>query len=88
MPLTFLNPARSYDPNTQCVRFVGYDGMKSVPFAVEVEALRHVGTSGSSDEVQSLAAFDAARTTVEQVAQEAYANTRQTTYVLTAGDFR
>lgn len=88
MALTFLNPSRSYDADHDSVRFVGYDGMTSVPFSVEVRALRKAGAGSPHGEVQALAAFDAVRKSIHDVAQEAYANARQTTYVLTARDFR
>lgn len=85
MPLQFLNPSRSYDAEKGHVRFMGHDGMTSVPFAVEVGALTHDG--GQLAEQQALAAFDAACEAVHGVALEVYRNSKQTTYLLTEADF-
>ena len=70
------------------MRFVAYDGMKSVPFAVAIEALSKAGFGQVQGESQSLAAFDAVRASIQEVAREAYASKRQTSYVLTSADFR
>ena len=79
MTLTFPNRSRSYDEVGQRVRFIGHDGMFEVPFFVETAA---------AGEAHCLAAFDAARTTIHDVAREIYGNARRTVYVLTAADFR
>ncbi|WEX10674.1 DUF1488 domain-containing protein [Chelativorans sp. AA-79] len=84
MTLTFPNRSRSYDEAGQRVRFVGHDGMFEVPFFVETDALSTV----TADESDYLAAFDAARATIHDVAREIYGNARRTIYVLTAADFR
>ncbi|WP_309086636.1 DUF1488 domain-containing protein [Chelativorans sp.] len=84
MSLTFPNRSRSYDKAGQRVRFVGHDGMFEVPFYVETDALR----TSAIGEIEFLAAFDAARATIHDVARETYANGRRTFYVLTAADFR
>lgn len=85
MTLQFPNRSRNYDQAAGRVRFIGHDGMISVPFAVDNAALR---LSGDVTEERALAAFDAARASVYNVAKEAYSNARQTTYVLAASDFR
>lgn len=87
MPLEFPNPSRSYDADNRRVRFIGHDGMVSVPFAVEVMALQKSGSHPLVGEAQSLAAFDAMRPSIHDVAREAYARVRQTTYVLGEADF-
>lgn len=84
MTLTFHNRSRSYDEVRQRVRFIGHDGVFEVPFFVETAALSAV-TKG---EAGYLAAFDAARATIHDVAREIYGNIRKTMYVLTARDFR
>lgn len=84
MTLTFPNRSRSYDEAGQRVRFTGYDGMFEVPFFVETDALRTVATG----EANYLAAFDAARATIRDVARAIYGSARRTVYVLTAADFR
>lgn len=87
MPLEFPNPSRSYDTNHRRVRFIGHDGMVSVPFSVEVRALQKPGSLPPVGEAQSLAAFDAMCSSVHDAAREAYARSRQTTYVLSKADF-
>ncbi|MCT7375551.1 DUF1488 domain-containing protein [Chelativorans salis] len=84
MTLSFPNRSRSYDEAGQRVRFTGHDGMFEVPFFVETNALRPAAAS----EAHYLAAFDAARATIHDVAREIYGNTRRSVYVLTAADFR
>ncbi len=85
MALTFPNRSRSFDPARKAVRFLGYDGMFEVPFLIQAEALG--GPSSSSmTEADCLAAFDAARNAIYDVARKAYARGRGTT--LTAADFR
>lgn len=84
MTLTFPNRSRSYDEAAQSIRFIGYDGMFEVRFSVEVEAL----SKTASAEADHLAAFDAARGSVHDVAREAYSHARKTVYVLTPADFR
>jgi hypothetical protein len=61
--------------------------MFEVPFLVEAAAL---GSSSSSEPTATncLAAFDAARGSIYDVAREVYSHGRQTRYVLTSGDFR
>jgi hypothetical protein len=84
MTLTFPNRSRSYDEARQRVRFIGHDGMFEVPFFVETDAL----PSAAAGEANYLAAFDAARATIHDIAREIYGNSRRKVYVLTAADFR
>jgi hypothetical protein len=84
MTLTFLNRSRSYDKARQRVRFMGHDGVFEVPFFVETDAL----PTATAGEAEYLAAFDAERATIHDVAREIYGNVRRTMYVLTAEDFR
>ena len=88
MALTFPNRSRSYDEMAQRIRFRGYDGMFEVPFAVEVDALSKIISVTSNSEAEHLAAFDAARESIYNVAREAYSHGRKNIYVLTPGDFR
>ncbi|RCS25621.1 DUF1488 domain-containing protein [Phyllobacterium salinisoli] len=87
MALTFPNRSRSYDDAHQRVRFIGHDGMFEVPFFIEVDAFSKPSSSPSA-EADYLAAFDAAVSSIHNVAREAYSNTRKNMYVLTSGDFR
>jgi hypothetical protein len=87
MTLAFPNPSRSFDEARNAVRFIGHDGMFEVPFFVEVDVLAGPGRKELS-EAETLTAFDAARGSIHQVAREAYSHGRQTSYTLTAADFR
>jgi hypothetical protein len=84
MALTFPNRSRSYDAAGKRVRFVGYDGMFEVAFFVEAGAI----AKASLSETGYLQAFDEARNSIQDVAREAYANSRKNMYVLKPTDFR
>ena len=84
MTLTFPNRSRSYDEAGQRVRFIGHDGVFEVPFFVDTDAL----STAAAGEADYLAAFDAARAAIHDVAREIHWNVRSTMYVLTAEDFR
>lgn len=86
--LTFPNRSRSYDEAGQRVRFLGHDGMFEVPFFVEIEALPTATPGAATAEAGYLAAFDAARGSIHDVAREAYSCGRKSMYVLTSADFR
>jgi hypothetical protein len=89
--LHFPNRSRSFDETRNAVRFIGHDGMLEVPFFVEVEALAKPSAGSRSMELSEemyLSAFDSARRSIEDVAREAYSHRRQTSYTLTAADFR
>ncbi len=88
MTLNFPNRSRSYDAAGQRIRFVGHDGMFEVPFFVEVGAISKTNSAPADAETDYLAAFDAARVSIHDVAREAYASSRKTMYVLTPSDFR
>jgi hypothetical protein len=83
MALTFPNRSRSYDAAGRRIRFVGYDGMFEVAFYVETGAI----AKAVLDESGYLEAFDSARTAIQDVAREAYANGRKNMYVLKTADF-
>jgi hypothetical protein len=87
MSISFPNPSRSYDEREKRVRFVGHDGMFEIPFFVGLEAYSKAAKAGAS-EVEQLAGFDLARKAIQDVAREAYTNSRKSMYVLTAADFR
>ena len=91
MTLEFLNPSRSFDEVRNAIRFIGHDGMFEVPFFVEVEALARSPAELRSTEVSEemyLSTFDATRSSIHDIAREAYSHRRQTSYTLTAADFR
>ncbi len=70
------------------VRFVGHAGVFEIPFAVDLSALSKISKRVVQDEASYLAAFDAARETIQDVAREAYSNGRKSNFMLTAADFR
>lgn len=88
MALMFPNQSRSYDETARRVRFVGHDGMAQISFAVEVDAFGDKAASAGGSEAQHLAAFDAARESVHDVARQAYSHGHKNIYVLTSSDFR
>jgi hypothetical protein len=84
MALTFPNQSRSFDEARRGVRFTGYDGMFEVPFLIEAAALHENGREAS--ETSCLAAFDAARGSIHDVARQVYGGRRQTIYIISAAD--
>lgn len=92
MTLAFHNPSRSFDPVRNVVLFSGHDGMREVRFLVEAGALSRSGTTSSMSatmlEEKCLSAFDALRSSIYDVAREAYSRGRRNFYTLTASDFR
>jgi hypothetical protein len=85
--LEFPNRSRSFDKARNAVRFIGHDGMFEVPFFIEAGAIARSDRKELS-EADLLAAFDAARGSIYDVAREAYSSSRHTSYHLTAADFR
>jgi hypothetical protein len=85
--LNFPNRSRSYDAAAKRIRFVGHDGMFEVPFFLEIAALS-AATDTSGAEAEYLSAFDAERSSIQDVAREAYSHGRRNMYVLTQADFR
>jgi hypothetical protein len=89
MTLAFPNPSRSFDDVRDAVRFTGHDGMFEIRFFVEVAALaRGEARDAKMSEAQYLSAFDALRTSIQDVARRAYSASRLASYTLTATDFR
>lgn len=89
MSLNFPNPTRSFDAMRNAVRFVGHDGLFEIRFLVEAGALAEGGALGREiSESKCLSAFDRLRGSIHDVAREAYANKRQSVYMLSAADFR
>jgi hypothetical protein len=91
MTLGFPNPSRSFDAVRNAVRFVAHDGMFEVRFFVNADALEKsvapLQRTGAW-ETKCLAAFDASRVSIHEVARKAYSRARRDSYTLTAADFR
>jgi hypothetical protein len=91
MTLEFPNRSRSFDDIRKAVRFSGYDGMFEVRFFIEADALSPRNVSPVEDvdlEYTCLAAFDAQRPSIQDVARSIYASTRRVSYTLTSADLR
>lgn len=86
MPLSFPNRTRSFDEARLAVRFTGHDGMFEVPFLIDAAALAK-SNPAEATEATCLAAFDAAREFIQDVARQAYSRDRRQLYLLTAVDF-
>lgn len=86
--LIFSDRRRVYESAGHRIRFIGHEGISEVPFLVEVDALSEVERRVAGTEAEFLAAFDAARDVVHDVAREAYSYGRKTLYVLRPSDFR
>jgi hypothetical protein len=91
MTLSFPNPSRSFYEARNAVRFVGHDGMFEVRFFIDADALEKAEAplrkTGAWD-TECLAAFDASRVSIHDVARKAYSRARRASYTLTAADFR
>lgn len=88
--LEFPNRSRSFDEERNAVRFIGHDGMFEVRFFVEVEALAKSSAelpSKAASEGAYLAAFDAARNAILDVARKAYSRDRRNSLTLTVENF-
>ena len=90
MTLAFPNPSRSFDEARNAVLFFGHDGVSEIRFFVEAGALARSGTalpmSGMS-EAKCLSAFDAVRTSILEIAREAYSHGRRNYDTLTGAQF-
>lgn len=88
MALGFPNRSRSYDAEHRRVRFWGHDSAIEVHFLLEQDALIKLVPSTEGAEAAILAAFDAMRDRVLDVARRVYTRRdRQNFYVLSAADF-
>ena len=90
MTLQFPNPSRSYDPDRHRIRFWGHDNTLEVPFFLEEDALLKLAPNARGSEASLLAAFDAARSRIMEVATALYSaarGSRRDAVSLTATDF-
>lgn len=88
MTLAFPNRSRNYDETRRQVRFYGYEGMRTVPFRIDVDAIADQVPPGLNEESAYLAAFDRNRTSIEKAASRAHSHSRKPEYVLTSADIR
>lgn len=88
MTLAFPNPSRTFDDVRSAVCFFGYDGVSEIRFFVEVAVLARGRSPGATiSEAQCLVAFDAMRSSIHDVAREAYSNRRINFHTLKTSDF-
>lgn len=82
MPLSFVNPSRSFDPRRSSIRFIGYDGLKQVLFLLPVALFHQDGVLPNGLEREYLSAFDRSRDRIFEIATAAYKARRATTIEL------
>lgn len=88
MTLSFPNQSRSYDAEAHRVRFWGYDSTFEVPFFLDENVLFALHPRTEKIETAILAAFDATRERIIEVATRMYQpRQRRSHYVLAAADF-
>ncbi len=72
--IQFPNSSRSFDECKNRVCFWGYDKTMEVCFYIGVEALQKIHKGAGSAEAELLAAFDATKEKIEEVASAIYNN--------------
>ncbi len=80
--LSFPNESRSYNAGTERISFWGHDGAVEVPFFLQMATLFRLYPKTGNTEAAILAAFDAGRDRIRDLAVKAYARSRRTFYVL------
>ena len=85
--LGFPNQSRSYQATTDRISFWGHDGASEVAFFLGADALFRLYPRTGRGEAAILAAFDAARERIHEVAGRAYAGSQRRFYVLGADSF-
>ncbi|QKV17359.1 DUF1488 domain-containing protein [Oricola thermophila] len=88
MTLAFPNRSRNYDDTRRQVRFFGYEGMRTIPFRVDVDAIADQVAPDANEEAAYLAAFDRNRASIEKAASKAHSNSQKPEYILTSANFR
>ncbi|MFP5075674.1 DUF1488 family protein [Rhizobium sp. YIM 134829] len=78
MPLSFINPSRSFDPRRSSIRFVGHDGLKQILFLLPVALFHQEGVSPNRLERDYLLAFDRFKGRIFETAIAAYKRKRET----------
>jgi len=86
--INFPNPARSYEPARNCVRFWGHDRAMEVVFFLDEDAIFKIAPQTVRGEPGILKAFDLARDRIQAVAARVYAASRgRHSFPLVAADF-
>lgn len=78
MPLSFVNPSRSFDPRRSSIRFIGHDGLKQVLFLLPVALFHQDGMPSNRLERDYLLAFDRFRDRIFEIATTVYKARRAT----------
>jgi hypothetical protein len=80
--LSFPNQSRSYNVATDRISFWGHDGAVEIPFFLQMATLFRLYPKTSNTEAAILAAFDAGRDRICELAGKAYGRGRRSFYVL------
>jgi hypothetical protein len=80
--LSFPNVSRAYDDITDRISFWGHDGAMEVPFFLQASTLFRLFPKTGYSETAILAAFDAGRERILELASRAYGRERRRFYVL------
>jgi hypothetical protein len=80
--LTFPNLNRQYDAAMDRISFFGNDGTLEIPFFLKAQALFRLYPRTGANEPAMLAAFDAGRARINEVAGKAFARDKRRFYVL------
>lgn len=87
MSIAFPNQSRSYNESERSVRFMGYDGMFEVRFAIGIDTLAKAVAAKLSSEKDALSAFDGIRKRILETAERVYGKRKHSNMlVLTAAD--
>ena len=82
MALSFPNRSRSYDAESDRIRFWGHDGALEIPFFMKVSLLLRLYPRTNNTEAGILAAFDAGWAQIYEVAVRVYSRDQRSFYVL------
>lgn len=89
MTLSFPNPNRSFDSESNRILFWGYDNIMEVSFYLETEALERFSSEKIKTESGFLQIFDAIRNQIYEVSDKVYsrAGKGNRAYILSPKDF-
>ncbi len=89
MTLSFPNPNRSFDSDSNRILFWGYDNIMEVSFYLETEALDRFNSEKTKTESGFLQIFDDIRNQIYEVANNVYTRVGKgnRAYVISPKDF-
>ena len=80
--LSFPNQSRTYDAEPDRISFWGHDGALEISFFLERSALLRLYPQTGNSEAAILAAFDAGRSRIHEIASKAYSRGHRSFYIL------